>query len=147
MVPAIKQFGNLLTRAQSLKCLHLSGNDGVTEETIKWLQHRIRGQPPRIANNIVLYKKIEEAKKNQASPTTAAGKQEAEEDKKQDVLKLFGANKNNNQEAKNFKFKPVDPKVQWKDIRNGLKLRNIVQSKRMNELGLKSGIKENRLVL
>ena len=37
MVPAIKQFGDLLTRAQSLKCLHLSGNDGVTEDTVKWL--------------------------------------------------------------------------------------------------------------
>ena len=50
---------------------------------------------------------------------------------KQDIFKLFGMP---NEEKK--KSNEVDPREQWKNIRAGLKLRNIVQSKRMNELGL-----------
>ena len=62
------------------------------------------------------------------------------EDEKQDIFKLFeGQGKE--------EFNGDDPKVQWKNIRAGLKLRNIVQSKRMNELGLQSGIKESKLII
>ena len=52
MVPAIKEIGNLLTRAQSLRCIHLCGNDGVTDDTIEWLLNRIKGKRPVVSNDI-----------------------------------------------------------------------------------------------
>jgi len=40
----VKDFGHILTRAQGLRCLHLGGNVGVTEESIKYLAKRIKGK-------------------------------------------------------------------------------------------------------
>lgn len=57
MQPAIKLFGYQLTRASSLRCIHLCGNEGVDAETIEWLKERIRGTMPRVQNNFTLYKK------------------------------------------------------------------------------------------
>ena len=120
---AIRQFGTILTRAQSLRCLHLCGNEGVTDETIEFLLQRIKGKKPVVPNLILPPKKTI----TQIRAEAAVAASQAEDDK-QDIFKLFGKRKQS-EEAD-------DPKVQWKNIRAGLKLRNIVQSKRMNELGL-----------
>ena len=133
-VEAIKQFGTILTRAQSLRCLHLCGNDGVNDETIEYLLQRIKGKKPTVPNLILPPKKT----LIQIRAEAAVAASQVDNDK-QDIFKLFGKSKNSEQAD--------DPNVQWKNIRAGLKLRNIVQSKRMNELGLQSGIKESKLII
>jgi len=41
--PAVKNIASLLTRSQSLRCLHLCGNKGVSEETVEWIKRRVHG--------------------------------------------------------------------------------------------------------
>ena len=51
--PAIQSIGHMLTRAQSLRCIHLCGNEGVTESNIEWMLKRIKGRRARIPNEIL----------------------------------------------------------------------------------------------
>ena len=60
-----------------------------------------------------------------------------------DEMKVFGVPA----DAKSNAQDPVDPKTQWKELRSGLKLRNIIHSKRMGDLGVRTGIKQSRLIM
>jgi hypothetical protein len=42
---------------------------------------------------------------------------------------------------------PIDPKTQWKELRSGLKLRNIIHSKRMGDLGVRTDIRHSKLII
>ena len=49
--------------------------------------------------------------------------------------------------TKKVKDEEEHKEISWQELHAGLKLRNIVQSKRMNELDLRSGVRENKLVI
>ena len=101
--------------------MHLCGNDGVTEETIRWLSKRIRGKPREIADNILPLKKVkpksEPAAVTQVVQQVVVKKEQKEEEKKQDVFKLFASNAAIPSTTtppltpKNSAFKIVDPKI------------------------------------
>ena len=40
----IKFISSFLNKAQALQCLHLGGNEGVTQEVINWVCERIKGR-------------------------------------------------------------------------------------------------------
>ena len=71
----------MLTRAQSLRCIHLSGNEGLTDEMIEWLKVRIRGARATPANNILPPRK---------TAVTAIQEAITAPPQKQDIFKLFG---------------------------------------------------------
>lgn len=108
-------IGHYLTRATSLQAIHLCGNLGINDEFISWLRRRIRA------------KKVTEPCEIQPLPKKFT-QREPESPKKVDIMSLFGM-KPKNQDP------PIDKeKEHWKDIRAGLKLQSIINSKRMNEL-------------
>lgn len=47
----------------------------------------------------------------------------------------------------NDKKKQDEESKKWRDLRQGLRLRNIVNSKRMNEIGLSSGYERKKLII
>ena len=40
----IKYISSFLNKAQALQCLHLGGNEGVSQEVINWVCERIKGR-------------------------------------------------------------------------------------------------------
>ena len=43
--PAIKYFAALLRKSQALRCLHLCGNPGISDNLLIWLRARIHAKP------------------------------------------------------------------------------------------------------
>ena len=63
----IRQIGTYLTRATSLRCIHLCGNQGVTNESIEWIRRRIKAKDETDPVNIQpLPKHL--SRKNQPKP-------------------------------------------------------------------------------
>ena len=42
--PFLKFIASLLNKAHQLRIVHLSGNNGLTDETIEWIRARIKGK-------------------------------------------------------------------------------------------------------
>ena len=77
----------MLTRAQSLRCIHLCGNEGVTESNIEWMLTRIKGRRAVIPNEILPPGKVlGQIKVDDTDYQT---------EDKQDIFKLFGVNNPN----------------------------------------------------
>lgn len=110
--PIIVQIGHFLTRATSLQSIHLCGNEGVTEEMISWLRSRIKARDDISPLNI------------QPLPKHLSTKGVSRTGSQPDIMSLFGLKE---------KVQP-DPQTEWKELRAGLKLQSIVNSKRMNEI-------------
>ena len=97
----IRYIGHYLTRATSLQCIHLCGNEGITDEMIEWLRNRIK------AKNDVVPLVVEQLPKHLTTKTASTPKQAGS-----NIMSLFG-------------MKPkveVDPHAEWKELRAGLKL-------------------------
>ncbi len=45
--PAVRFIGDLLTKSQGLRCVHLCANEGITPEVITWISKRIRAKDER----------------------------------------------------------------------------------------------------
>ena len=113
--PALRFIGKMLTRSQSLRAIHLCNNPGISKAMIDWLKSRIRAIESEEPVSLKSYKKVEE--ENEKVQKKPSGMQAA-------FLKLLGLDH-------------VDAEKEhqkMKKIRQGLKLRNVVASKRMNQL-------------
>ena len=42
--PAVKYLAALLRKSQGLRCMHLCGNKGITDESLDWIKKRIHAQ-------------------------------------------------------------------------------------------------------
>ena len=42
--PIIRLIGHMITRATGLQCIHLCGNEGITDDMIEWLRKRIHAK-------------------------------------------------------------------------------------------------------
>lgn len=112
--PAILFIASLLTKSQALRCLHLCANEGVTPQILAQVHDRIRAKerfPPRA---ISPYKKHKQEANKVAAP----------------AAKAFGSalierQRNLTQVAQEHK---------WHQVREGLKLRSVVNAKRVNDL-------------
>ena len=83
IVPAIKYITNLLCKAQALRCLHLCGNHGVTEELHAWIRNRIHAKPPEEVYQINPTKHQYQVEKEEEM------KEREQEESKQPALSLF----------------------------------------------------------
>ena len=121
----IRQIGHYLTRATSLQCIHLCGNEGITDDTIEWIRDRIKAKYDVSPLNI---QPLPKHLSTNSSPKTSPQK---------DILQLFGI------QTKQMK----DPNLEWKELRAGLKLQSIVNSKRMNEINHASTFDMRRCII
>ena len=102
-----------------MRVLHLCGNDGVTDETIKWLKDRIKGiypippadvKPPQ--KQVKLIKEATPPKVSRVSPLNFRSRS---------------------------KLSVAEPEIEkeetkFADLQDGIKLRNVVRAVRMNEV-------------
>ena len=107
--PAIRYIAKMLTRSQSLRSVHLCNNPGLSKNMVEWFRKRIRAADYIEPIHIKPFKK---SKEEESKPTGMQGA----------FLKLLGLDKGETENQK------------WKKIRQGLKLRTIVSSQRMNVL-------------
>ena len=114
--PAIKYITALLRRSQALRSLHLCGNDGLSPQLIEWIRKRIHARPHR-EDRVLL----------------PASVQKKYDDNVKGAPMKRGLMKVNRGLSLDFES-PSHVYKQWSDIRMGLKLRNIVQSMRLNDV-------------
>ena len=113
--PALRFIGKMLTRSQSLRSIHLCNNPGISRPMIEWLKKRIRAADLEEPYHIKGYKNVEDNSPELGKKKS--GMQAA-------MLKYLGLAPDH-VEREHEKMKK---------IRQGLKLRNVVASKRMNQL-------------
>ena len=131
--PAIKFLAPLLRKSQALRCLHLCGNLGLSKNLIEWIRDRIhakKSRGERVMEPMCNQKKYGRSNKNvRGSPV------------KRGLMKIHRAG--------SIEFQtPKQHQQQWKDIRAGLKLRNIVQQLGATEVKARhaSGLDEMRCI-
>ena len=108
--------------------IHLDGNEGVTDDTIHFLAERIKGKMQRVPATIHPPKKQKQQQKEEI----------AQSSHQQDIMELLRGKKKKQENTQN---------LSWQELHAGLKLRNIVHSKRMNELDLRGGLRASKLVI
>ena len=94
---------------------------------IDWLRNRIRAKPESLPLQV---KPIDKKMKRELSPENTTAK-------KDDILSLFGVKKQ----------PTVDPNKQWHELREGLKLQSIVNSKRMNEINFPTALDKKTCII
>ena len=111
IVPAIKFIASYLNKAQALQCLHLGGNEGVTPSTVNWVCERIKGKMKETEISIPPMSKEFQYKNyihENHGPINHG------------LLKLLRSQTSIENDPREVN------QMVWKDIRQGLKLRNIV---------------------
>ena len=111
---AIKYIAALLRKSQALRCLHLSGNHGLSSEVIEGVRERLHAKPARFSPIF--------------EPFTASSQAKVGPHYRRQVMNV---NRFNTTELLEDSSKRKAQ--EWRDIQRGLKLRSIVQSKRANE--------------
>ena len=125
-------ISKILTRAQSLKVIHLCGNPGLgsldddNSEMIEYIRKRIKA---KYSKNSAHIPHFDEKKRKQTV---------LKKNIKAGIANLFGGQQ----------VKQDHEKQKWIEIREGLKLKSIINSKRINEVGpFMAGMTEKKLII